>query len=230
MTYVKKSHTKLYIGIILIAIIAVSGAAVAYSILSVRHYEAGVKAGDTFTYSLKGYADLTGLDASITPGFNDYNNTEYYKITILDVTNKTTVSMQCDWKFFNGTTITSTQTIDIATGLKSDESGFWAIYPTGLTTTDLLRPYGYDGKIVNNTYTETKYASGGRDTCTWHIENQFYDTNDPTQSTLMADYRNIYFDRQTGMLTALANWQMYNNPEKTQTIEWILVDSSVWQV
>jgi hypothetical protein len=229
MTYVKKSHTKLYIGVILIAIIAVSGAAVAYSILTARHYEAGVKAGDTFTYSLKGYVELTGLDATMTDGFDIYNNTEYYKITITDVTNKTTVTMQCDWKFLNGTTVTTMQTIDVATGNKSDTSGFWAIYPAELNTVDLLRPYGYDGQIVNNTY-PTTYTSGERTNCFWRIDNEFYDTNDPTQSTLMYDYRNIYFDRQTGILTSLENWQVYNNPQKSQRIEWTLVNSSVWQV
>jgi hypothetical protein len=229
MTYVKKSHTKLYIAIILIAIIAVSGAAVAYSVLSVRHYEAGVKAGDTFTYSLKGYVELTGLDASMSDGFDVYNNTDYYKITVLDVTNKTTVTLQCDWKFLNGTTVTTMQTIDVATGNKSDSNGFWAIYPTDLNKADILRPYGYDGQVVNNTDTTT-YTSGTRDRCYWYINNEFYDTNDPTQSTLMYDYRNIFFDRQTGMLTSLVNYQVYNNPEKTQEIEWTLVDSSVWQV
>jgi hypothetical protein len=229
MTYVKKSHTKLYIGVILIAIIAVSGAAVAYSILSARHYEAGVKVGDTFTYRLKGYVELTGLDASMTEGFDVYNSTDYYKITVMDVTNKTTVTLQCDWKFLNGTTTTSMQTIDVATGNKSDTNGFWAIYPTELNKADRLRPYGYDNQIVNNTDTAT-YTSGVRDRCFWRIDNEFYDTNDPTQSTLMYDYRNIFFDRQTGMLTSLANWQVYNNPQKTQEIEWTLVDSSVWQV
>jgi hypothetical protein len=225
MTYVKKSHTKLYLGVILIAIIAIAGAAVAYSILSVRHYEAGVKAGDTFTYSLKGYVDLTGLDASMTPGFDIYNSTDYYKITILDVTNKTTVSMQCDWKFLNGTTVTTKQTLDVATGNKSDANGFWAIYPAQLSIGDKLRPYGYDGQTVNNTDT-----SGQRPMNSWHIYNEFYDTNDPTQSTLMYDYRDIFFDQQTGMLLSLDNHQVYNNPQKTQQIKWTLVDSSVWQV
>jgi hypothetical protein len=225
MTYVKKSHTKLYIGIILIAIIAVSGAAVAYSVLSIRHYEAGVKAGDTFTYRLKGYVELTGLDASMSDGFDIYNNTDYYKITILDVTNKTTVTLQCDWKFYNGTTTTSMQTIDVATGNKSDTTGFWAIYPTNLNTGDLLRPYGFDGQVVNNTDT-----SKARPFNSWHIYNEFYDTNDPTQSTLMYDYRDIFYDRASGMLTYLSDIQEYNNPQKTQTIEWTLVDSSVWQV
>lgn len=225
MTYVKKSHTKLYLGVILIAIIAIAGAAVAYSILSVRHYEAGVKAGDTFTYSLKGYVELTGLDASMSDGFDIYNNTEYYKITILDVTNKTTVSMQCDWKFLNGTTVTAMQTIDVATGNKTDDSGFWAIYPTQLNIADKLRPYGYDGQIVNNTDT-----SKPRPLNSWHIYNEFYDTNDPTQSTLMYDYRDIFFDQATGMLTSLSDIQVYNNPQKQQQIVWTLVSSSVWQV
>jgi hypothetical protein len=117
------------------------------------------------------------------------------------------------------------QTIDVASGSKTDDYGFWAIYPAGLSETDVLRPYGYDGQIVNNTDT-----SGARALNSWHIYNQFYDTNDPTQSTLMYDYRDIFFDQETGMLISLTNYQLFNNPQKTEEIEWTLVGSSVWQV
>jgi hypothetical protein len=230
MTYVKKSHTKMYLAVILIIIIvSVAGAAIAYSFMTAKNYEAGVKVGDTFTYSLKGYVELTGLDATITPGFDIYNTTDYYKVTITDITNKTTVTMQSDWKFLNGTTLTTTQTIDVANGNKTDNTGFWAIYPTNLNKAELLRPYGYDGNIVNNTDTAT-YANETRSRCYWYINNQFSDVNDPTGSTVMYDYRNIFFDRQTGMLTSLVNYQVYNNPQKTQEIEWTLIASSVWQV
>jgi len=218
MTYVKKSHTKRNLAIILIIIIAVASAAVAYSYLTVKHYEAGVKVGDTFTYNLKGYVTLNGLDATITEGFDVYNSTDYYMITITDVTG-TNVSMKCDWKFLNGTTVTTTQNIDVASGNKTDSYGFWAIYPSNLNKAELLRPTGYDGQIVNNTDTAT-YQNETRGRCYWYINNQFYDTNDPTQATLMYDYRNIFFDKETGMLTSLVNYQVYNNPQKQEEITW----------
>jgi hypothetical protein len=228
MTYVKKSHTKRNLAIILIIIIAVASAAVAYSYLNVKHYEAGVKAGDTFIYNLKGYVTLNSLDATMSEGFDVYNATDYYMITITDVTG-TNISMNCDWKFLNGTTVSTTQNIDVASGNKTDSYGFWAIYPTNLNKAELLRPTGYDGQIVNNTDTAT-YKNETRGRCYWYINNQFYDTNDPTQATLMYDYRNIFFDRETGMLTSLVNYQVYNNPQKQEEITWTLVASSVWQV
>ncbi|MDD3792608.1 MAG: hypothetical protein PHY74_05710 [Candidatus Bathyarchaeota archaeon] len=228
MTYVKKSHTKRNLAVILIAIIAVATVAVAYSVLTAKQIEVGVKAGDTFTYKITGISNPFGSNATETPGFYHYNQTEYFKVNITDVTG-TTVTLQTTWRFKNSTEIYNTQIINIANGEKSDENGFWAIYPANLNIGDLLRPTGYDGNIVNNTDTY-KYKGEERSRCYWWIDNQFQDVHDPTGSTLLWDYRSIFFDRETGMLTSFVNNQFYNNPQKEERIIWNLIESSLWNV
>jgi hypothetical protein len=229
MTYVKKGHTKLYLALILVVIISIASLAAAYAVLSApKPVVVGVQVGDTFTYKLTGTYELTGANATPAPGFSMYNDTDYYKITITAI-NVTQVSMDTSWKFLNGTEIKTPQTLDIASGDKSDEYGFWALYPANLEKTDLLRPRGFDGYTVNNTDT-TSYTSGDRPRCFWFINHQFFDVQDQTQSTLMYDYRNIFFDKQTGMLLSLENYKFYNNPEMQEVISWKLISTSVWQV
>jgi hypothetical protein len=228
MTYVKKSNTKRYLGIILVIILigAVGGAV--YWVLSAPKVTVGVNVGDTFIYNIEGLVDLTGLEATATEGFEQYNQTDYYKVVITDI-NGTKVSMDTKWQFLNGTEISSAQTIDIANGEKTDENGFWAIYPSGLNTGDLLRPKGYDGNTVNNTYS-AQYASGNRIRCYWFINGQFQDMTDPTGSTLMYDYLYIYFDQETGMMVEMHDYRYYNNPERSETLVWTLTNSTVWDV
>ncbi len=229
MTYTKKGHKNLYIVIFLVIALSVAGLTAAYAVLSApKPVEIGVHVGDTFTYNITGTSTLTGAGAVDTPGFSMYNETDYYKITITAI-NGTQVSMDTVWKFKNGTQIPTSQTLDVATGQKSDDHGFWALYPANLEKTNLLRPRGYDKTTVNNTDT-APYSSGYRGRCFWFINNEFSNVNDPTGSTLMYDYRNIFFDRETGMLTSLVNYQVYNNPQKQEEITWTLVASSVWQV
>lgn len=228
MTYQKKSSKKWLIAIILIVVLSVASAAALYITLSTVRVEVGVKVGDTFTYSIIGTSQLTAANATMTPGFAQYNQTDYYKITITAV-NGEQVSMDTEWKFLNGTSIRNPQTINIGNGNKTDDNGFWAIYPANLNKGELLRPRGYDGQTVNNTDTYT-YTSGPRGRCSWHINNQFYDINDQTYGTQMYDYRDIFFDRATGMMTYFANWQIYNNPSKTEVIYWNLKSTSVWEL
>ncbi|MGD6806363.1 MAG: hypothetical protein ACQCN4_05340 [Candidatus Bathyarchaeia archaeon] len=228
MTYVKKSHTKRYLAIILaIILIGAVGGAV-YWVLSAPKVTVGVKVGDTFIYSIKGTVKLTGLEASPTAGFEQYNQTDYYKVVITGI-NGTRVSMDTKWRFLNGTEVNSSQTIDIANGEKTDENGFWAIYTSGLNTGDLLRPKGYDGNTVNNTYS-APYTSGNRMRCYWFITGQFQDMTDPTGSTLMYDYLYMYFDQETGMMVAMQDLRYYNNPERSETLMWTLTNSTVWDV
>jgi hypothetical protein len=229
MTYVKKSRTKLYIGVLLVAILAVAAVAAAYAIMSAPAPVAvGVHVGDTFTYSIQGDSESGDIDTQPTPGFEIYNQTDYFKVTITDVKD-THVSMDTTWRFLNGSEINLTQIIDIANGNKTDEDGFWALYPADLPVGNLLRPRGFDGNVVNSTSTKV-YTGGGRETSLWFINNQFYNINDPTQSTMMYDYRSIYFDKATGMLTEYYEYMLYNNPQRQETIIWKLTDSSVWQI
>ncbi len=227
MTYVKKSHTKAYLAVILAVILIVAAGGAAWAVLSAPKPPAvGVKEGDTFTYSIKGTVELVAENAVPTEGFENYNQTDYFKVTITDVTG-TNVTTRSVWRFLNGTEITYDENFDVAIG--KDRLVFWAIYPAGLNIGDLLRPNAFDGRTVNNTYTEP-YSSGDRVTDFWFINNPFQDMHDVTGATLMYNYMNIYFDQQTGMLVKLENFIAYNNPERYEKIVWTLVDTNVWDV
>ena len=228
--YKKRSSNKLYFAIILIVILAVSVAAVVYATQFNKPATAkvGVHVGDTFTYKLTGESVLGSVDA-VTPAYlSEYNDTDYYQITITAIVS-TNVSFNTIWRFTNGTEITSPQILDIASGNSSDKNGFWAIYPSNLKVSDLLRPTGYDEQIVNET-TTTTYGAISRQTNFWQIESQFTDPSDPTGNTMRDDYTGIYFDQQTGVLTNLENVQRYNNPQYNIIIIWQLTSSSVWAV
>lgn len=221
---------KLYIAIVLLVILCVATAAIVYTATQLsapKPAVLGVNVGDTFTYSLKGISNL-GIGAVDTPGFSQYNDTDYFKVTITDV-NGTSVSMDTAWRFLNGTENDANQTIDVSTGAETGQNVFWAIYPSNLNVKDLLRPTGYDGVTVNKTDTKT-YADSTRQRNYFSMAGEFFDRNDPTHNTLMYDYRDIYFDKQTGVLDTFTNYQEYNNPPMTEVITWSLVNSTVWAV
>jgi hypothetical protein len=221
---------KVYIAIVLLTVLIVASGAIIYAMGtgSVKKVEVGVHVGDTFTYSLHGVSNL-GIDATEPSWFMQYNNTDYYKVTITDV-NVTSVTMDTVWRMQNGTETRLVQTIDLSTGIKTDmTAGFWALYAANLNKGDLLRPHGADGLIVNSTDTKT-YANSTRIRNIWSLQNDFFDTTDPTYSTYRNEFTTAYFDKQTGMLETLSNVQQYNNPAMALIITWQLVNCSVWEV
>jgi hypothetical protein len=228
----KKSKTKLYLAIILIVLISLTAVLVAIYVNGnapvVRPVAVGVKAGDSFTYSIKGQALLINSTATIPNYFYQYNQTDYYKITITNVQG-TVVSMNTQWKFLNGTELVSPQTIDLSTGNKTDNNGFWSLYAANLNVGDLLRPNGYDGQTVNKTDTKT-YADSTRTRNYWFIGNEFFDVTDPTHNSRRYEYNEVYFDKQTGMVDTLVNLQSYNQPEKELVMTWRLTETNVWNV
>ena len=220
---------KVYIAIFLLVILIVATAAIIYVTQpGTVKATVGVYVGDSFTYSIMGTSTLTAPEAVETPGFSQYNQTDYYKLTITGV-NGTSVSLDTLWRFINGTEVTGKQTIDLSNGQETVSNGFWAIYSSNLNVGDLLRPIGFDKQIVNATASQT-YANSTRPRNFWFIESQFEDTRDPTHSTLMDVLNQIYFDKQTGMLDTLNSISYYNNPLKTEAITWKLISSSVWAV
>jgi hypothetical protein len=225
----KGTSKKIYVAVVLlVALLVASGALIYAALTTPKPVVPGVHVGDTFTYSLHGTSVLYSLDAVEPEGFSQYNQTDYFKVIITGV-NGSVVSLDTEWRFTNGTSITGDQTIDLANGQQTDDNGFWAIYASNLQKNDLIRPRGYDGLIVNSTDYET-YVNSTRVRDLSSIENSFFDTTDPTQSTWRNDIVNIYFDQQTGMLETLTNVQQYNNPTMALAITWKLVASSVWQV
>jgi hypothetical protein len=184
--------------------------------------------GDIFTYKLTGVSVLGSADAVTPDELLQYNNTDYYQVTITGI-NGSTVSLDTLWRFNNGTEVTSPQIIDISNGAKADPNGFWAIYASNLNVNDLLHPKGTDGFIVNSTGTQT-FATSRRVRNYWSIESQFVDTNDPTGNTMRDDFMGVYFDKQTGMLDSLTHIEFYTNPEIELIITWQLTSSNVWAV
>jgi len=225
----KGSSKKLYISIFLIVILIVATAAIIYVTQPAPVKAAvGVHTGDTFTYNLLGLSNLT-IGAVETPGFSQYNNTDYYKVTISEV-NDTLVSLDTLWRLKNGTEMTGQQTIDLSNGNKTDAHGFWAIYAANLNVGDLLRPSGFDGLTVNATGTITTGTGSTRERNFMSIGGESFLATDPSHNTLRYDTTIVYFDKQTGMLETLIWITDYNNPAMTEVITWTLVNSSVWAV
>lgn len=211
---------------IVILVIAVSVAVAA--ILSVQEpaetVVTGVVAGNMFTYDLKSYATVNEDNVTLPPGASEYNNTEWYKVTITSVSGST-VSFNTTWHFVNGTEIENTGYVNVLTG--EDNKVFWAIYPANLTVNQLVSPQGTDGNYVNETETRS-YTNGDRVTSIITLQNEFPDASNPAR--VYDDYLYIHFDKITGMLVELKDIQLYNSPEVILTYDWILVDSNVWAV
>jgi hypothetical protein len=228
MAFKKNSHKNLYIAVFLIVLLVASTAAVIYATLPRPQVATvGVKVGDTFTYSITGVSTLQGTGATMTPGFEQYNQTDYYKITITGL-DRDLVSFDTLWRFLNGTEVNGQQTLNLTDGRQSVQNGFWAMYSANLNVGERIRPTD-DRLTVNQTDTKT-YADSSRPRDFWSIENQFFDVNDPTHNTLRDDYTGVWFDKQTGMLETLNSITYYNNPLKTEAITWKLVASNVWAV
>ncbi len=231
MAFKRKTSTKKIYAIVALLIILIAATAALIYVAAnpaPKPITVGVHVGDVFIYNITSTSTLIDLNAVETPGFFQYNQTNYYKITITDI-NEYNVTMDTLWSFKNGTEVAGTQMVDIANGADTDTNGFWAIYPANLNAGDLLRPKGYDGLKVNLTDSHP-FASGARVSDFWFIDNQFYNVNDPTQSTQRYDYTGVTFDRATGMLETLTNYQEYNNPAMKETITWNLANSTVWAV
>jgi hypothetical protein len=225
----KRSKKKLYITLFLLFLLIVSVAAVAYAAWPRAPVATlGVHVGDSFTYSITGSVSFQSLDATMTPGFEVYNQTDYYRVIITGITG-TNVTMDTVWRFKNGSQVDQPLTIDLSNGKQNKDNGFWAIYSSNLNVGDLVRPNGFDKQRVNATSPQ-KYADSTRQRNMWFIENQFEDTRDPTHSTLMDVFNQIYFDKQTGMLDTLNSISSYNNPLKTEAITWKLISCTVWNV
>ena len=224
----KSSHKNLLITITLIVVLVVALVAAYYATLPPpKRATVGVHVGDSFTYSITGISSLQSEEATISPGFEQYNQTDYYRVSVEGITD-TNVSLSTVWRFLNGTEVTGQQMINLTDGKQSVENGFWAIYSANLKVGNPIRPTD-DRLTVNETDTKI-YANSTRERNYWFIENEFYDVNDPTQGTLRYDYTAVYFDKATGMLVNLNNITAYNNPLKTEALTWKLISCTIWDV
>jgi hypothetical protein len=224
----KSSHKNLFLTITLIVVLVVALVAAYYATLPPpKRATVGVHVGDSFTYSITGISSLLSEEATISPEFEQYNQTDYYRVYVAGISD-TNVSLSTVWRFLNGTEVTGQQIINLTDGMESVENGFWAIYSANLKVGDPIRPTD-DRLTVNETDTKI-YANSTRERNYWFIEKEFYDVRDPTQGTLRYDFTAVYFDKATGMLVNLNNITAYNNPLKTDSLTWKLISCTVWDV
>lgn len=222
----KRSRKILLIGILLFIILIL--AVIIYTYLGTQSAQGlvpKVTAGDFFTYEVKGLWSSTDPNATISDSLLQLNMTEWYRVTITDVSG-TEVSTHNVWRFTNGTELEENGKVDVETGLYS--GGFWAIYAADLRANDRTRVHGIDQSTINQTITRNYGAGGTRETNLLVITSQFSNVEDP--SRIYNENMTIYFDRQIGNLVELRNERMYNIPEMSETILWKLIDSNVWNV
>jgi hypothetical protein len=226
----KGTNKKLVIAIVLVAILAIAAAAIVFtyhkssSSSPSKSALVGVQVGDTFTYNITGSCSnpVPSIDY---PGFYQLNQTEYYKVTVTGIEG-TTVSLQTDWVFQNGTDAQQPETIDLANGYTAGT--FWGLYPTNLKVGDPIYPYN-NTVPVNETIPQT-YATTTRQSDFYHVSTTQYLSTDPTQSTERILYDQIWFDKQTGILTGFDLIIEYNNPQLELEVIYVLISSTVWNV
>lgn len=232
--YAKKKkgvNKKVIVAIVLLAVIVIG--VVSAVVFSTQNKstpvlaKVGVQVGDYFTYSLQGYSD-GAVPSTVSTDFGIYNATDYYKVTVTGI-NGTVVTLDTDWVLNNGTSIDTSQTIDLASGITSAEGGFYALYPADLNVNQTIYPHVYQNVWVNTTAPQ-EYASGTREIDSYTATGLLYYTQDPTYSTQCSTYDQVSFDRATGMLTTLMDIRDYNNPELSTEILWTLTSTNAWDI
>jgi hypothetical protein len=221
--------SKLFITIVMIfVVISIAIVAVVSNPALNQLDVSGLKVGNVFTFSIKGYTEVgeANASASIPASYSDLNMTEWYRVTITSVSGAD-ITFNTTWHFINGTEYENIGKVNLLTG--EDNGILWAIYPKNLNLNNLVSPQGSDGAIVNETETRT-YKSGARETNIITFTQSRVDADDPTLTRSYDEYTYVHFDRATGMLVELRDMQIYNDPEVMLTIDWQLVDSNVWVV
>jgi lipopolysaccharide export LptBFGC system permease protein LptF len=220
----KRSRLVLLVAVVLIIIVIVTVTILVYLGSQSSQLVAGVKAGDTFTYTLQGLWESDDPNATISDNILQMNMTESFQVAITNVSG-TEISIHTVWRFKNETEIEGDDKVDIATGISN--GGFWAIYAANLNKGQIAHAIGPEPAAIVSTVNK-QYISSKRETNVLIMSAQFQNTEDP--SRVYTDTRVVQFDKKTGMLVELRNAKVYNIPEMTETIVWELVDSNVWTV
>jgi hypothetical protein len=224
----KRSRLTLWIAVVLVVVIVLA----LIVFLGAQFNQArapGVKAGDEFTYDIRGSWSSNDPNVTAPASFLQLNMTESYKITVTDV-NGSKVSISTSWRFENGTERNTTGYVDIESGTTFPSGGFWPIFAANLKANDILRPSGMELVTINETKTSDYGAGVTRETNVVSQTRELYDADDPTGSTLWNQYVTIQFDRQTGMLVKLSDASVYNNPQLILNNIWTLKESNIWSV
>ena len=226
----KKRKSRLIVFLALLLFVIIILAIVVFTNLGMQPAQAavpGVAEGDFFTYEVMGIVNSKSSDAEIPSEFINLNNTEWYRVTVTDVSGPE-VSIETAQHFKNGTEVTGIGMVNVETGIASPINGFWAIFASDLKENDRVHPISPDWSTVNQTITRNYGAGGIRETNALTLINTYVDQDD--SSITYTEYGNTYFDRQTGMLVELRYISIYNKPEVTLQLLWKITDTNRWAI
>jgi len=220
---VKKQSSIVFILAIVLLIILIL-AIVIFTNSGVRTYARlpGVSLGDTFTYDVTSFWNISKTNTTVPLTMLEINQTKSFRVTITNVTASLVTTLET-WIFKNGTERNSTGLVNVETGYNS--GGFWPVVAANLRKDDLLHPAGQNNITVNGTISR-EYPSGARETNYFTFNYQGVD-DEFGYYAAEADY---YFDRSTGMLVELYDSSTFLSTNAQGAILWKIKESNVWVV
>jgi len=212
--------TGAYISIILTALL-ISGI---LHVALAQDIVAGVKPGDSFTYTVTGSYSSNAPIADVPEEVLSAEGSEFFRVTIVNVSNPV-IGYTYEWRFLNGTDKTGDGVVNIE--IPSESVGpFTLVVTANLTTNDSIhRHFG-----PRSTFNETvmyAYSNYTRETNRWLTESA-----EANNETDVIKYRTVtrdtYFDKITGMLVQFNEQVSYQNPAFTTEITWKLLGQTAW--
>jgi hypothetical protein len=171
----------------------------------------GVSPGNVFTYDFSVFWSSNNQTATPPADLVEENKTETIRITITQVSGSM-VLMTITSRFENGTeNIPQEGMVNILTG--SSIGAFGLIVSPNLGKNNVVYPYGNVNFTINETATRT-YSFGERETA-------HYTANSTNSADYVYFFKDIYFDRKTGvMLEYYTEWVPSNSTNEKTTALW----------
>lgn len=185
---------------------------------------AGVKPGNQFTYSVTGSYSSNAPYNEVPEEVLNAQASEYFKITIVNVTNPT-VGYKFVWHFTNGTETNGDGVTNLE--IPSESIGpFWPMVSANLSVGQSIHPHFGPTSTFNESVLWT-YTNYTRETNRLQTESK-----EQSNKTAVIKYRTVqsdaYFDKLTGMLVSLNDQTYYSNPTFTTSITWKLIGQTAW--
>jgi hypothetical protein len=188
----------------------------------------GVKAGDSFSYSISTHWSTTNSSLTNPPEYFVYNNqTKFYNITVLYVEDVNVVAMNL-WEYYNDTQRLSRVDMNIDNGTVyfiSGEMYFPGFFPVKLSVGDLLRPGDSNSSVCVNSAEVWDYSSGKREV---NVVVVCFQVRDYSNSSIGTETTTYYIDRTSGVLVKLVDSTVF--ADQTGSIEWALIATNLWEV
>jgi len=171
----------------------------------------GVSPGNVFTYDFSVFWSSNNQTAKPPADLVEENKTETIRITITQV-NGLMVFMNITSRFENGTEAPPREDfVNIMSGLSM--TAFGLIVSPNLGKNNVVYPYGNVNFTINETATRT-YSFGERETA-------HYTANSTNSADYVYFFKDIYFDRKTGvMLEYYTEWVSSNSTNEKTTALW----------